>query len=208
MGLMDPVEPQERYIESKLSFIDLAGSERVCMQQNMSLRITEGSNINKSLLALGKVINKLSEKKAGIYIPYRDSKLTRLLKDSLGGNTRTVLITCITPNKCQKDETLHSLNYAFRAKKIKTDFQKNQFRKIDPTQGFPAETGHGRGSILSEVEHGKYLQEINMLRNQIKILQSQLAVEKGGRSEIEKRFEELANQMEEQLEIKSSLDEL
>lgn len=163
----------------------------------MSLRITEGSNINKSLLALGKVINKLSEKKVGIYIPYRDSKLTRLLKDSLGGNTRTVLITCITPNKSQQDETLHSLNYAFRAKKIKTDFHKNQFRKIEALQGYPLNPGYPGSNILSETEHNKYLQEICLLRNQIKILQSQLAVEKGGRSEIEKRFEELAQQMEE-----------
>lgn len=151
MGLIDPVKPEPKYIESKLSFIDLAGSERVCVSQNMSLRITEGSNINKSLLALGKVINKLSEKKAGIYIPYRDSKLTRLLKDSLGGNTRTVLITCITPNKSQKDETIHSLNYALRAKKIKTDFQKNQFRKLESLQALDG--GYQRGTILSEVEH-------------------------------------------------------
>ena len=72
-------------------------------------------------MALGKVINKLSSKStaADNYVPYRDSKLTRLLKDSLGGNTKTVLITCISTNRNQYDETIHSLNYAARAKKIK-----------------------------------------------------------------------------------------
>lgn len=60
MGLIDDLDPEPRYLESKLSFIDLAGSERICLDQNMGIRITEGSNINKSLLALGKVINKLS----------------------------------------------------------------------------------------------------------------------------------------------------
>lgn len=121
----------EGYIESKLSFIDLAGSERVSLTENKGLRMMEGSNINKSLLALGKVITSLSQKTKGIYIPYRDSKLTRLLKDSLGGNTKTVLIACITPNKIQIDETIHSLNYASRAKKIKNKITKNEFKKVN-----------------------------------------------------------------------------
>jgi kinesin family member 18/19 len=89
------------------------------------LRLAEGSNINKSLLALGKVINKLSDKNTDGYVPYRDSKLTRLLKDSLGGNTKTILITCISATKPQIDETIHSLNYAARAKKIKLMVEAN-----------------------------------------------------------------------------------
>lgn len=118
------------YTQSKLSFIDLAGSERVELTQNKGLRLHEGSNINKSLFALGKVINKLSEKNSDGYVPYRDSKLTRLLKDSLGGNTKTVLITCISTHKLQSDETIHSLNYAVRAKKIKLHVSSNIFEEV------------------------------------------------------------------------------
>lgn len=123
------------YLVSKLTFLDLAGSERVDTTQNKGssrklisgLRLAEGSNINKSLLALGKVINKLSDGSIdSSHIPYRDSKLTRMLKDSLGGNTKTVLITCITLNRNQSDETIHSLNYAARAKKIKLLVVANQ----------------------------------------------------------------------------------
>lgn len=89
------------------------------------MRLVEGSNINKSLLALGKVINKLSDRTDG-YVPFRDSKLTRLLKDSLGGNTKTILITCIGLGAHQADETIHSLNYASRAKRIKLMVVANQ----------------------------------------------------------------------------------
>ncbi len=78
---------------------------------------------------MGKVINKLSEGGEG-YVPYRDSKLTRLLKDSLGGNTKTVLITCISSHLQQIDETIHSLNYAARAKKIKLQVTANTFEDV------------------------------------------------------------------------------
>ena len=82
---------------SKLTFIDLAGSENVTSDKQQK-GILEGSNINKSLLALGNCINSLTEKRknGSTFIPYRDSKLTRLLKDSLGGNTKTVMIACIS----------------------------------------------------------------------------------------------------------------
>lgn len=97
------------------------------------MRLAEGSNINKSLLALGKVINKLSEKNSEGFVPYRDSKLTRMLKDSLGGNTKTVLITCISSHKAQIDETIHSLNYASRAKKIKLVVSANLYEEVNAT---------------------------------------------------------------------------
>lgn len=103
---------------------------KVSLEANQTgLRLAEGSNINKSLLALGKVINKLSEKNSDGYVPYRDSKLTRILKDSLGGNTRTVLITCVSLNRAQLDETIHSLNYASRAKKIKLQVIANTYEE-------------------------------------------------------------------------------
>lgn len=72
----------------------------------------EGANINKSLLSLGNCINILAEKKKNSFVPYRDSKLTRLLKDSLGGNTKTVMISCISQHYSCFEETMNTLNYA------------------------------------------------------------------------------------------------
>ena len=84
---------------AKISLIDLAGSERATMTTNRGMRLREGANINRSLLALGNCINALAdrntENKRTTYVPYRDSKLTRLLKDSLGGNCFTVMVANI-----------------------------------------------------------------------------------------------------------------
>jgi kinesin family protein 18/19 len=113
---------------AKLSLIDLAGSERAANTNNRGLRLIEGANINRSLLALANCINALSEgsEKGGkMHIPYRDSKLTRLLKDSLGGNSRTVMIACISPFSGSFDDTSNTLKYANRAKNIKTRIERN-----------------------------------------------------------------------------------
>ncbi|OMJ83915.1 hypothetical protein SteCoe_15075 [Stentor coeruleus] len=112
----------------KLSLIDLAGSERAANTKNRGIRLIEGANINRSLLALGNCINALYEanlKGIKSYIPYRDSKLTRLLKDSLGGNCRTVMIVCISPFTAFYDDTHNTLKYANRAKNIKTSYERN-----------------------------------------------------------------------------------
>ena len=105
----------------KLSLIDLAGSERGTVTENRGQRLREGAKINRSLLALANCINALGDKKKkGTFVPYRDSKLTRLLKDSLGGNSKTLMIVNISPASSQFDETLNTLKYANRAKNIKT----------------------------------------------------------------------------------------
>lgn len=81
-----------------MSLIDLAGSERGTATENRGMRLREGSKINRSLLALANCINALGDKsKKGYFIPFRDSKLTRLLKDSLGGNSKTIMIANISP---------------------------------------------------------------------------------------------------------------
>lgn len=86
----------------------------------------EGANINRSLLALGNCINILSDRsKAGTFVPYRDSKLTRLLKDSLGGNTKTIMIACISPSFLAYEETVNTLKYASRARNIKLKVSRN-----------------------------------------------------------------------------------
>ncbi len=111
----------------KLSLIDLAGSERGTVTENRGLRLLEGAKINRSLLALANCINALGDKsKKGFFVPYRDSKLTRLLKDSLGGNSKTVMITNISPASSQIEETLNTLKYASRAKNIKVKITSNK----------------------------------------------------------------------------------
>lgn len=113
--------------QSKLSLIDLAGSERGTVTENRGIRLREGAKINRSLLALANCINALGDKtKKGFFVPYRDSKLTRLLKDSLGGNSRTVMIANISPAGGQIEETLNTLKYASRAKNIKTKAVSNK----------------------------------------------------------------------------------
>uniref|UniRef100_A0A672M8K4 Kinesin-like protein n=1 Tax=Sinocyclocheilus grahami TaxID=75366 RepID=A0A672M8K4_SINGR len=106
---------------AKMSLIDLAGSERASATNAKGARLREGANINRSLLALGNVINTLANPKCKkTHIPYRDSKLTRLLKDSLGGNCRTVMIANVSPFSLSYEDTHNTLKYANRAKEIKS----------------------------------------------------------------------------------------
>lgn len=139
----------------KLSLVDLAGSERAANTKNVGARLVEGANINRSLLALGNCINALGEKgNKGNFVPYRDSKLTRLLKDSLGGNCRTVMIANISSAESSFEETLNTLKYANRAKNIKTNIQRN---------------------VLNVNYHiSEYVQLIDNLRGEIKVLKDQI----------------------------------
>lgn len=107
----------------KLSMIDLAGSERAASTKCTGKRFQEGASINKSLLALGNCINKLADGMK--HIPYRDSNLTRILKDSLGGNCQTVMIANISPSSLTYEDTYKTLTYASRAKKIRTALKQN-----------------------------------------------------------------------------------
>lgn len=110
-----------------LSIIDLAGSERASATKNRGERLLEGANINKSLLALGSCINALCDPRKKNHVPYRNSKLTRLLKFSLGGNCRTVMIVCVSPSSVHFDETQNTLRYANRAKNIQTKVVRNVY---------------------------------------------------------------------------------
>ncbi|OMJ79119.1 hypothetical protein SteCoe_20907 [Stentor coeruleus] len=113
--------------QGKLSLIDLAGSERGTVTENRGIRLLEGAKINRSLLALANCINALGDKsKKGFFVPYRDSKLTRMLKDSLGGNCRTVMISNISPAASQFEESVNTLKYASRAKNIKYKVSANK----------------------------------------------------------------------------------
>ena len=147
---------------SKLSLVDLAGSERASATQNRGLRLIEGGNINRSLLTLGNCINALCDAASKglkkIYVPYRDSKLTRLLKDSLGGNARTVMIANVSPSINTFDDTYNTLKYANRAKNIKTMVSRN---------------------VLNARYHiSNYVNIINSLKGEIVYLKKQLQLQR------------------------------
>ncbi|KAJ8303169.1 hypothetical protein KUTeg_019565 [Tegillarca granosa] len=113
-------EDMDEYCHCKFHLVDLAGSERAKRTQAEGERFKEGININRGLLALGNVISALGdEAQKRSHIPYRDSKLTRLLQDSLGGNSYTLMIACVSPADSNMEETLNTLRYADRARKIK-----------------------------------------------------------------------------------------
>ncbi|XP_037088935.1 kinesin-like protein unc-104 [Pollicipes pollicipes] len=123
----DPVSGVETEKVSKISLVDLAGSERADSTGAKGTRLKEGANINKSLTTLGKVISALAEvssapaskkKKKAEFIPYRDSVLTWLLRENLGGNSKTAMVAALSPADINYDETLSTLRYADRAKQI------------------------------------------------------------------------------------------
>ena len=118
---------EEPHTMATLSIIDLAGSERASATKNRGARLMEGANINKSLLALGSCINALCDPRKRNHVPYRNSKLTRLLKFSLGGNCKTVMIVCVSPSSQHFDETQNTLRYANRAKNIQTKVTRNVY---------------------------------------------------------------------------------
>ncbi|CAJ0651106.1 5467_t:CDS:2 [Entrophospora sp. SA101] len=116
-------------VTSKFHFVDLAGSERLKRTSAISERAKEGISINSGLLALGNVISALGDTnkaKHTTHIPYRDSKLTRLLQDSLGGNAQTLMIACVSPTAFNIHETHNTIKYANRARNIKNTVSLNQ----------------------------------------------------------------------------------
>jgi len=157
-----------------LSIIDLAGSERAAATTNMGQRMIEGANINKSLLALGNCINALCESGGAVrHVPYRNSKLTRLLKFSLGGNCKTVMIVCIAPTSAHFDDTHNTLVYAERATKIKTKVVTRNVINVD--------------------RHvGRYVEAINRLNLEVAELKEKLSGKRKTEVEIARRKAEEA----------------
>ncbi|XP_021373160.1 kinesin-like protein KIF12 isoform X2 [Mizuhopecten yessoensis] len=154
--LQDP-DDENLYVtkRGKLTFVDLAGSEKVKDSHSTAETLVESNNINRSLLVLGNCISCLGDhRKRGGHIPYRDSKLTKLLADSLGGSGVTLMIACITPSSHHISETMNTLRYASRAKKIKT----KPLIKMDP-----------REKLIMSLKR-----EIKILRNENQYLRQQL----------------------------------
>lgn len=119
--------------QSKLTLVDLAGSERIKKTGAVGARQAEGININKSLLVLGQVVSALSSR-GNRKPPYRDSQLTRLLQDSLGGNSRTLMIACVSPAEQNLDESVNTLRYATAARNITNTATKNMVETVTPEQ--------------------------------------------------------------------------
>ena len=116
------IQDDDKNIFAKINLVDLAGSERVKSTGASGATLKEGANINKSLSELGNVINALvalAKGKRGVFVPYRNSKLTRVLQESLGGNSITAMLAALSPAGSYFDETLSTLKYANRAKAIK-----------------------------------------------------------------------------------------
>lgn len=122
-------------LESKFHFVDLAGSERLKKTNAVGDRAKEGISINSGLLALGNVISALGDesRRQQQHIPYRNSKLTRLLQDSLGGNSQTLMLACVSPADTNANETLSTLKYANRAKNITNTVVLNQQQSLTDT---------------------------------------------------------------------------
>lgn len=140
-------------MDSKLHFVDLAGSERLKNTGASGDRAKEGISINAGLASLGKVISQLSTRNSGTYVSYRDSKLTRLLQDSLGGNAITYMIACVTPAEFHLSETLNTVQYAQRARAIQSRPQLQQISDDGDKQAvierLRAEVSFLRGQIRS-----------------------------------------------------------
>ncbi|XP_067863557.1 kinesin-like protein KIF21B isoform X2 [Heptranchias perlo] len=134
-----PVNEYET-LTAKFHFVDLAGSERLKRTGAIGERAKEGISINCGLLSLGNVISALGDQsKKSHHVPYRDSKLTRLLQDSLGGNSRTIMIACISPSDRDFMETLNTLKYANRARNIKNKVVVNQDKTSQQISALRAE---------------------------------------------------------------------
>uniref|UniRef100_A0A3Q3S0E2 Kinesin family member 1C n=1 Tax=Mastacembelus armatus TaxID=205130 RepID=A0A3Q3S0E2_9TELE len=139
---------------SKISLVDLAGSERADSSGAKGTRLKEGANINKSLTTLGKVISALAEmsnkKRKSDFIPYRDSVLTWLLKENLGGNSRTAMIAALSPADINYEETLSTLRYADRAKQIRCHAVINEDPNAKLIRELKAEVERLRNLLFSQ----------------------------------------------------------
>ncbi|CAG2189115.1 KIF16B [Mytilus edulis] len=155
---------------SKLHLVDLAGSENADASGATGQRLKEGGNINKSLVTLGTVISLLAKNcslKEGkqVFIPYRDSKITWLLKDSIGGNARTIMIATISPADVNYGETLRTLRYANRAKNIINRPTVNEDNIVTPKVQEKLHENEARVKVLTEEWAGKWNETGTILKN-------------------------------------------
>ncbi|XP_030257110.1 kinesin-like protein KIF19 isoform X1 [Sparus aurata] len=197
---------------ARLFMIDLAGSERAAQTQNRGQRLKEGAHINRSLLALGNCINALSDKNGTKYVNYRDSKLTRLLKDSLGGNSRTVMIAHISPASVAFEESRNTLTYADRAKSIRTRVKKNLINVSYHIAQYTNIISDLRSEIqrLKKKIADQASRQLNSDRADIRHVQAEVQAHSShqSRAEMDQLREQLLDAFRQQMEIRRSLMEL
>ncbi|KAI9546929.1 hypothetical protein NQZ68_022914 [Dissostichus eleginoides] len=197
---------------ARLFMIDLAGSERAAQTQNRGQRLKEGAHINRSLLALGNCINALSEKNGSKYVNYRDSKLTRLLKDSLGGNSRTVMIAHISPASVAFEESRNTLAYADRAKSIRTRVKRNLINVSYHIAQYTNIISDLRCEIqrLKKKIADQASRQLNSDRADIRHVQAEVQAHSSqqSRAEMDQLREQLLDAFRQQMEIRRSLMEL
>ncbi|XP_059477576.1 kinesin-like protein Klp98A isoform X2 [Neocloeon triangulifer] len=159
---------------SKVHLVDLAGSERADATGATGQRLKEGAHINKSLVTLGSVISALADKRLGSFVPYRDAVLTWLLKDSLGGNSKTIMVAAISPADCNYSETLSTLRYANRAKNIVNQPTVNEDPNVRLIRELRDEIYKLRG-LLGEESQPKVLAELQQKEAKEKSLTAEWA---------------------------------
>ncbi|XP_059236504.1 kinesin-like protein KIF19 [Mustela nigripes] len=201
--------------QGRLFMIDLAGSERASQTQNRGQRMKEGAHINRSLLALGNCINALSDKSSNKYINYRDSKLTRLLKDSLGGNSRTVMIAHISPASSAFEESRNTLTYAGRAKNIKTRVKQNLLNVSYHIAQYTSIIADLRGEIQRlkckiDEQGGRGQAQGRPERGDIRHIQAEVQLHSGQseQAEMGQLREQLISAFQEQMDVRRRLLEL
>nr|XP_035934922.1 kinesin-like protein KIF19 isoform X3 [Halichoerus grypus] len=201
--------------QGRLFMIDLAGSERASQTQNRGQRMKEGAHINRSLLALGNCINALSDKSSNKYINYRDSKLTRLLKDSLGGNSRTVMIAHISPASSAFEESRNTLTYAGRAKNIKTRVKQNLLNVSYHIAQYTSIIADLRGEIQRlkckiDEQGGRGQAQGRLERGDIRHIQAEVQLHsgQGEQAEMGQLREQLISAFQEQMDVRRRLLEL
>jgi kinesin family protein 11 len=194
---------QEYLSAGKLNLVDLAGSENIQRSGAENKRAAEAGLINKSLLTLGRVINALVER--GSHIPYRESKLTRLLQDSLGGRTKTCIIATLSPAKSNLEETISTLDYAFRAKNIRNKPQVNQaINKKTLLREFTAEIEKLKSELIATRQrNGVYLTQENY-EEITTISESRRILSEEQRDKIETMEVNLRNKVEELFKLTTS----
>uniref|UniRef100_A0A6G1SR69 Kinesin-like protein n=1 Tax=Aceria tosichella TaxID=561515 RepID=A0A6G1SR69_9ACAR len=199
------IEEDELLKIGKLNLVDLAGSENIGRSGAMDKRAREAGNINQSLLTLGRVITALVEKRP--HIPYRESKLTRLLQDSLGGKTKTSIIATISPASLDLEDTMSTLDYASRAKKITNKPEMNQrltkkallreyAQEIERLRRDLQATREKNGIYIEEENYKEMCKQLSMGNNAIQEKEERMEALQTEIQKNKKLFEEFTSQYE------------
>merc|ERR550519_3344502 len=202
------LEGEELLKFGKLNLVDLAGSENIGRSGAMDKRAREAGNINQSLLTLGRVITCLVDRAP--HIPYRESKLTRLLQDSLGGRTKTSIIATISPASVNLEETLSTLEYASRAKNILNKPEVNQkLSKVAVLKEYTEEIERLRKDLMANREKNgvyiaseNYQEMLSKIECQSQEISEQIGNIKALKEEMEKKLE-LFEECEQELETRN-----